>query len=356
MQLLRDIQGLWKPKTDWICVFVTLLADNERAAGKRTKRRETKRPVAGNTATLRRKTHERICKLQPRDGWRGRLSTVDDNPAIARWNVGRDGRVVDCTAPAHESAQQQPTRSAPSVTATRTHAPHAQHKRPVHTPHTPTRARTLPPTLTGWSPSTGDTQPSHQHTKARSSPHGQSAPSSLQHAQTPRKHSTNDPYTHHTHQQEHGHCRRHSLPGAQAPETHSQATSTRKRAAAAHTVSSLRDCNTHTRPARTAHTTRTHTTHTNKRTDTAADTHPLEPKHRRHTAKPPAHDHVLGTFSIPFFFAFYETAIGAHSKSHTSGHRSARCTRQCSKSVARHTSYQSQLELPTRGNSRLVYL
>ena len=78
----------------------------------------------------------------------------------------------------------------------------------------------------------GDTQPSHQHTKARSSPHGQSAPSSLQHAQTPRKHSTNDPYTHHTHQQEHGHCRRHSPTGAQAPETHSQATSTRKRAAA----------------------------------------------------------------------------------------------------------------------------
>ena len=153
-------------------------AQNRRTAGKRSERRENKQPVAGNAATLRRKPHKGICKLQPSDSRRRRLSTVDGNPTIAGWGIGGDLRLVDYAGPAHESAQQQPpTRSAPSVTAARTHAPHAQHKRPVHTPHTPTRARTLPPTLTGWSPSTGDTQPSHQHTKARSSsPHGQLPP------------------------------------------------------------------------------------------------------------------------------------------------------------------------------------
>ena len=43
------------------------------------------------------------------------------------------------------------------LTATRIAAPQgAQHKRPIHTPHTPTRTRTLPPTLTVCIPSNGE--------------------------------------------------------------------------------------------------------------------------------------------------------------------------------------------------------
>ena len=66
MQLLKDIQGLWKPKTDWICVFVTLLPDNERAAGNtRRSARSASRPIRNRFEKFLVRESVEFCLLDP---------------------------------------------------------------------------------------------------------------------------------------------------------------------------------------------------------------------------------------------------------------------------------------------------